>query len=146
MYLNKIILIGNLTKEPELKALPSGIKVCEFSVATNRAWKDTTGQKQEAVEYHSVKAFAKTAETIAQYCKKGDSIYVEGRLETRSWEKDGIKHYKTEVVAEMFQFGQKAKGNETKQEEPKVQQKSDEIVYPEQDINPDDIPFSSPQE
>lgn len=142
-YTNKIILIGNLTKEPELKALPSGIKVCEFSVATNRTWKDTTGQKQEAVEYHSVKAFAKTAETISMYCKKGDSIYIEGRLETRSWEKDGVKHYKTEVVAEMFQFGQKAKGNETKtQLENNVQVDKEPNMYGgEAEISSDSIPF-----
>lgn len=143
-YINKVILMGNLVKEPELKALPSGINVCEFSVATNRTWKDTTGQKQEAVEYHSVKAFAKTAETISMYCKKGDSIYVEGRLETRSWEKDEVKHFKTEIVAEMFQFGQKAKGNETKQEAPvekPTQEKEPNMYGGEAEIDAGSIPF-----
>jgi len=152
MYLNRATIIGNLTRDPELKSLPSGVKVANFSVATNRVWYDENRQKQEATDYHNIVAFGKQAETIAQYMKKGSSIYVEGRLQTRSWDdaSSGKKMYRTEVVAEKFQFGPKSGGggastnkassntsSDKSQEAPKV----DEIDYPEEDINPEDIPF-----
>lgn len=109
MYLNKCILIGNLTKTPELKVLPSGIKVVNFSLATNRSWKDKDGQKKEDVEFHNLVAFGKTAEIIEQWIKKGDQIYIEGRLQTRNWEdkETGKKLYRTEVIVDTFQFGAK---------------------------------------
>jgi len=107
IYLNKITIIGNLTKEPELKALPSGTKVVNFSVATNRTWKDAQGIKQEDVEFHNVIVFGKQAETVKQYFNKGDQIFIEGRLQTRSWEVEGKKNYRTEIVLESFQFGNK---------------------------------------
>lgn len=110
MYLNKILIIGNLTRDPELKALPSGMKVTSFSVATNRTWKDQNGQKQEQVEFHNIVCFGKQAEVISQWMKKGSQIYVEGRLQTRTWEKDGQKNYRTEIVVETFQFGAKSNG------------------------------------
>ena len=101
MYLNKVQLIGNLTRDPEMKSLPSGIKVTTFSLATNRSWKDQTGTRKEATEYHNVVAFGKPAELIAQYMKKGGALYVEGRLQTRSWDgQDGQKKYRTEIVAD----------------------------------------------
>lgn len=111
MYLNKVIIIGNLTRDPELKALPSGIKVASFSLATNRVWRDKDGAKQEAADYHNVVVFGKQAETVAQYMKKGSSLLVEGRLQTRSWEDktSGKKLYKTEIVADRTQFGPKGK-------------------------------------
>jgi len=109
MYLNKVTLIGNLTRDVELKALPSGQSVISFSVATNRSWKDKDGNKQEAVEYHNIVCFGKQAEVIKQYCGKGDQILIEGRLQTRKWEKDGQTHYSTEIVLENFQFGNKVK-------------------------------------
>lgn len=105
MYINKATIYGNLTRDPELKALPNGQSVVNFSVATNRTWKDKSGEKQEQVEYHNIVAFGKTAEVINQYCKKGDGIYVEGSIQTRSWEKDGIKMHKTEILADSCQFG-----------------------------------------
>lgn len=108
MYINKATIYGNLTRDPELKALPSGQSVVNFSVATNKTWKDKSGEKQEQVEYHNIVAFGKTAEVINQYCKKGDGIYVEGSIQTRSWEKDGTKLYKTEILADSFQFGTKS--------------------------------------
>src|SRR6187549_1609733 len=108
MYLNKAQLIGNLTRDPELKALPSGIKVTSLSIATNRVWKDKDGQKKEATDYHNIVAFGRQAETLAQYARKGSSLYVEGRIQTRSWEgQDGKKNYRTEIVLENFQFGPK---------------------------------------
>ena len=107
MYLNKAIIYGNLTRDPELKSLPSGSAVASFGVATNRTWKDKDGKKCESTEFHNCVAFGRTAEVIAQYMKKGKPIYVEGRIQTRSWEgkEDGKKQYRTEVVVETFQFG-----------------------------------------
>jgi len=86
MYLNKVFLYGNLTRDPELKALPSGSQVANFGIATNRTYKDKSGAKQEATEFHNIVAFGRTAEVIAQYMKKGRPIFVEGRIQTRSWE------------------------------------------------------------
>src|SRR3989344_4967165 len=110
MNLNKAIIIGNITRDPELRALPSGGKVCSFSVATNRVWKDKAGARQEQVEYHNVVAFGRQAETISQYMKKGSSIMVEGRIQTRSWQdkNSGEKKYRTEIIADRTQFGPKA--------------------------------------
>lgn len=149
MYLNKVFIIGNLTRDPELKALPSGTKVCSFSVATNRVFKDKEGVRQDATEFHNVSAFGRTGELVAQYMKKGSQVYLEGRLQTRSWEgKDGEKKYRTEIIADTVQFGnrpggagsssaQSAKGTaEASPEAP-----ADKIDYPTEEINPDDIPF-----
>lgn len=105
MYVNKALLFGNLTRDPELRALPSGQNVCSFSLATNRTYKDRDGQKQEQTDFHNVVVFGRNADSVSQYMKKGSSIFVEGRLQTRSWEKDGKKNYRTEVIAEMVQFG-----------------------------------------
>jgi single stranded DNA-binding protein len=98
MYLNKAIIIGNLTRDPELKSLPSGIRVASFSVATNRVWKDKNGVKQENVDYHNVVVFGRQAEIVGQYLKKGGSVLVEGRMQTRSWDDaSGVKKYRTEI-------------------------------------------------
>lgn len=154
MYLNRVTLLGNLTRDPEIKALPSGIKVTSFSLATNRTWKDGQGKKQEAVDYHNVVAFGKPAELIAQYCKKGSSLYVEGRIQTRSWDSaDQGKKYRTEIIVETFQFGPKSVGGDAPQtrtwkkeddQKPEATENNeglDTIEYPEEDINADDIPF-----
>ncbi len=152
MYLNKVFLIGNLTRDPELKALPTGTKVASIALATNRTWKDVNGSKKEAVEYHNVVAFAKQAEVIAQYCKKGSSFYIEGRLQTRSWDaNDGTKKYRTEIVLESFQFGPKGGGSSTSTatgsvgdgEAPQGDAKPDldTIEYPDEERNLEDIPF-----
>ena len=146
MYLNKALIIGNLTRDPELKSLPSGIKVTSFSLATNRVWmKD--GVKQEAADYHNIVVFGRQAETSAQYLKKGASALVEGRMQTRSWDdKDGTKKYRTEIIADRVQFGPRRDGAATA---PKAQEAGqtapaeqlETIEYPQEDINPDDIPF-----
>ncbi|HTE49208.1 MAG TPA: single-stranded DNA-binding protein [Candidatus Paceibacterota bacterium] len=152
MYLNKAILIGNLTRDPELRSLPSGVKVCSFSLATNRVWKDKNGARQESADYHNVVVFGRQAETVAQYMKKGSSILVEGRMQTRSWDDKttGEKKYRTEVVADRTQFGPKGAaggsgGTAGAQTAPKVSSSNngevDVIEYPEEDINPEDIPF-----
>ncbi len=153
MYLNKAIIIGNLTRDPEQKALPSGIAVTSFSVATNRIYKDKDGKKQEQTEYHNVVVFGRQAETSGQYLKKGQGVLVEGRMQTRSWEQDGVKKYRTEIIADTVQFGQK--GNSTGAGANSSSQSNDEdnqdlksnndspsqIEYPQDDINPEDIPF-----
>lgn len=152
MYLNKAILYGNLTRDPELKALPSGQQVASFGIATNRTYKDKNGQKQEQTEFHNIVAFGRTAEVIGQYFKKGRPIYVEGRIQTRSWEgkEDGKKQYRTEIVVENFQFGADAKGGSgggsysgasNGGESQAAPKEADEIKYPDEDINPEDIPF-----
>ena len=148
MYLNKAIVIGNLTRDPELRALPSGIKVCSFSLATNRVWKDKNGARQESTDYHNVVVFGRQAETVAQYMKKGNSILVEGRMQTRSWDDktSGEKKYRTEIVADRTQFGPKGTGATSAQAtggqaNPAKAEELDSIEYPEEDINPEDIPF-----
>ncbi|NQV88490.1 MAG: single-stranded DNA-binding protein [Parcubacteria group bacterium] len=150
MYLNKAIIIGNLTRDPELKALPSGVNVTTFSLATNRVWKDKNGAKQESADYHNIVVFGRQAETAAQYLKKGASALVEGRMQTRSWEgPDGKKNYRTEVVADRIQFGPRTSGGESFNKEEGAKDtapKEDKdaggaIEYPSEEINPDDIPF-----
>jgi len=149
MYLNKAFILGNLTRDPELKSLPSGIKVVSFGVATNRTWKDKNGVKQESVNYHNIVAYGKPAEVIAQYMKKGSSIFVEGRIDTRSWDdKDGTKKYRTEIVVENFQFGPSSSGNRSSAPSEVVEsstkskaEQMDTIEYPTEEINPEDIPF-----
>lgn len=161
MYLNKALIIGNLTRDPELKALPSGIQVASISVATNRVWKDQNGAKQEATDYHNVVVFGRQAETAAQFLKKGSSVLVEGRMQTRSWDgQDGKKQYRTEIVADRVQFGNRPGGGEgfggsapaTSKKAPTADapekkagknalEQLDSISYPEEEINPEDIPF-----
>ncbi len=148
MYLNKAIIIGNLTRDPELKALPSGTKVCSFSLATNRTWKDKDGVRQDATDYHNIVAFAKTGELVAQYLKKGHQALVEGRIQTRSWDdKDGSKKYRTEIVADTVQFGSKPTSGAAGASPAKGDDKAapttagEAIEYPSEEINPDDIPF-----
>jgi single-strand DNA-binding protein len=159
MYYNKAIIIGNLTRDPEMKALPSGIQVTSFAVATNRVWKDKNGAKQESTDYHNVVVFGRQAETAAQYLKKGAIVMVEGRMQTRSWDDktSGEKKYRTEIVADRVQFGPRssgagaasgsaqtskaesgAKGAGTKDAMADV---GGAIEYPEEEINAEDIPF-----
>ncbi len=101
MDLNKVMLIGRLTHDPETKTTPQGATVCTFSLATGFAWKDPQGQLQKKTEFHNVVAWRRLAEICGQYLKKGRSIYIEGRLQTRSWQdQSGVKKYRTEVVAD----------------------------------------------
>ena len=144
MYLNKAMVYGNLTRDPELKSLPSGIQVCSFSVATNRVYKDRDGNKQEQTEYHNIVVFGRQAETSAQYLKKGAGVFVEGRLQTRSWEKDGAKQYRTEIIADRVQFGPRSGGGDAPSSgagNTNAQPQQNAPEYPDEDINPEDIPF-----
>lgn len=103
---NKVILIGNLGRDPEVRSTPSGQPVANFTLATSRRWRDKNGQKQEQTEWHTVVCWGKQAEIAGQYLTKGKQIYVEGRLQTRSWDdrNTGEKRYKTEVICENFQM------------------------------------------
>jgi single-strand DNA-binding protein len=122
-----------------------------MGVATNRVWKDKDGAKQESTEFHNVVIFGRQAETVAQYLKKGSSVLVEGRIQTRSWDAtDGTKKYRTEIVAERIQFGPRSGGTPSggggnfKKDAPPSDSGSTEasgIEYPQEEINPDDIPF-----
>jgi len=153
MYLNKAFVYGNLTRDPEMRSLPNGGSVTSFSIATNRVYKKADGSRAEEVSYHNVVVFGRQAETVAQYLKKGSAAYVEGRLQTRSWDKDGQKQYRTEIVADTVQFGPRSSGggnaggsqtdysNVSDAEAPQKAPKDDAIDYPAEDINPDDIPF-----
>lgn len=119
------MLFGNLTCDPELKALPSGSAVCNFGLATNRIYtKD--GEKKQETQFHNVVFFGKQADVIAQHMKKGDSMFVEGRLQTKTWEKDGKRMERLVVIGEGFQFG------------PKVEKPTKMETV---EITPDDIPF-----
>lgn len=145
MYLNKAMIYGNLTRDPEMKALPSGMQVCSLSLATNRVYMDRDGKKQENTDYHNIVVFGKQAETSAKWLTKGSGVYVEGRIQTRSWEKDGQKQYRTEIVADRVQFGPKSggsapasMGNNPQDDGGKAPALPD---YPEEEINPEDIPF-----
>lgn len=144
MYLNKAFLYGNLTRDPELRALPGGGQVASFGLATNRSYKDKNGQKQEATEFHNIVAFGKPAELIAQYMKKGRALFVEGRIQTRSWDSEGVKKYRTEIVVENFQFGDGGRGGSDfggAAPAAPAAEKGEEIQYPDEEINPEDIPF-----
>lgn len=157
MYLNKAFVYGNLTRDPELRALPGGQQVASFSLATNRTFKNKEGQQQEQVEYHNIVAFGRQAEVIGQYLKKGRPVFIEGRIQTRSWEADGKKNYRTEIVVDNFQFGPQAGGagasaprNEATNAPASSTTSSDDfggnsggdgIQYPDEEINPEDIPF-----
>lgn len=150
MYLNKVYVLGNLTRDPEMKAMPTGTNVTNFSVATNRVYKDNNGAKQEQVEYHNIVVFGKSAELCNQYLRKGQSVLVEGRIQTRSWDDatTNSKKYRTEIIADSVQFGPKAgaASNTISTEgdkSPSVSDKGnsvDNIDYGEE-IDPNDIPF-----
>jgi single-strand DNA-binding protein len=145
---NQAIIMGNLTRDPELRATPGGQQVASFAVATNRTWNDPSGERKEAVEFHEVVAWGKLGELAAQYLAKGRKVMVIGRLQTQSWEKDGVKQRRTEIVASDINFldapGAAASASEAP--EPKTaSKKSDDVVIEDLDedakVNLDDIPF-----
>lgn len=144
MNINRVIIVGRITRSLELKTTTGATMVLNFSVATNKNWKDKDGNKKEDTQFHNVVAFGKTAEVIAQYFVKGQEIMVEGWLKTRSWDdkNGGSKRYATEIILEKFDFGAKPVGaeNAQTQEQPAAAEEPT-IQYPDEDINPEDIPF-----
>jgi len=151
---NQAIVMGNLTRDPELRAIPGGQQVVNFSVATNRTWTDGSGERKEAVEYHEIVAWGKLGELAAQYLAKGRKVMVIGRLQTQSWEKDGVKRQRTEINASDINFldsrgdapaGGDSAPSSSASTTPSNTPKSNDVVIEDldsnQNINLDDIPF-----
>jgi single-strand DNA-binding protein len=136
--LNKVQLIGNLTRTPELKYTPSGVGYCTFGLATNREWK-VDGENKQQTDFHNIVAWQKLGELCAQLLKKGTKVYVEGRIQNREWDgQDGQKVRRTEIVIEdMIILDSKRDGNSVGQNEPQVEEQM-EVV---EEINTDDLPF-----
>src|SRR4029078_6729156 len=149
---NQAIIMGNLTRDPELRSKPGGQQVASFAVATNRSWMDASGERKEAVEYHEIVAWGKLGELAAQYLSKGRKVMVVGRLQTQSWEKDGIKRQRTEIVASDINFLDRptdTAGQESATAAPAATPakpaKSDDVVIEDlgsdDQVNLDEIPF-----
>jgi single-strand DNA-binding protein len=148
MNFNKVILIGNLTRDPETRNTSSGTTVANFSLATNRVWVDQNKQRQTKAEFHNVVAWGRLADICSQYLQKGSLAMVEGRIETRSWQApDGTKKYRTEIVAENIQLGPRngapATGFQKTESKGFNEPEQDEAPPPqeEQQVNLEDIPF-----
>ncbi len=140
--LNKVQLIGNLGADPEMKYLQSGDAVVNISIATTDKWKDkTSGEQKERTEWHRVSFFGRAAEVIAEYCYKGSSIYIEGSLQTRQYEKEGVTHYATDIKGRNFQLlGGKSDGGDRAETAPRQSEGRSESSA-KQEVFDDDIPF-----
>ena len=142
--INQCILLGNITRSPELKYTQTGTAILRFSIATNRQWTDKeSGEKKEAVDYHNLVFWGKLAELVSQFTDKGSRILVQGRLQTRSWEKDGVKKYMTEIIGSDFvtfdkKSSEKPVGDKPVEEEPVEETEKEKM---DENINPEDIPF-----
>jgi single-strand DNA-binding protein len=145
MDLNKVQIIGRLTRDPEVRTTPGGQNVASFSVATGFTWTDQSGQKKEQTEFHNIVAWRKLGDIVGQYLKKGSQVYIEGRLQTRSWEgQDGKKNYRTEIIAEnMIMLGRPGAGGTGSSPMPaaKAEQPEPKSELPEIQIDNDDLPF-----
>jgi len=141
--LNKVMLIGNLGKDPESKFLPNGDAVCNFSIACGESWKDkNTGEKVEKTEWINIVAFRKLAEICGKWLTKGSKVYVEGKYQTRKWEKDGVTHYSTEVlIHDMQMLGGMPNADGSQQAAPAQQQQQQAAPAPIDNDFDDDIPF-----
>ena len=149
MNLNKVLLIGRLTADPQARSTPGGAQVTSFSIATNRNWTDKSGAKKEATEFHNIVVWGRQAEVAAKFLTKGSEVYVEGRLQTRSWEgKDGQQRKTTEIICERMQLGSRrgpseggysAKGPKSNSEP--VAEEMPVIEIGDDDIKPEDLPF-----
>jgi single-strand DNA-binding protein len=134
---NKVILVGNLGKDPDVRHLEGGATVCNFPLATTESFKDKSGNRQEQTEWHNVVLWRGLAEVAEKYLKKGSQIYLEGKLRTRSWEKDGVKRYVTEIVGESFtMLGRPKSAEENNNQQPESQSQQPII-----DNGADDLPF-----
>jgi single-strand DNA-binding protein len=137
---NKAIIIGNLGSDPELSYTPNGIASCKFSVATSESWKDRNGQKQERAEWHKIQVWKTSAENCNKYLKKGSKVYIEGKIQTDSWEdKEGSRKYFTVIVASTVQFLSTAPAE--KLDEQTMQEKFPGASKPDTNFTADDIPF-----
>lgn len=142
MNLNKAMILGNLTRDPESRTTPSGQTVTSFSVATNRFFVDQQKQKQQKVEFHNIVAWGRLGEICAQYLKRGQLVFVEGRIETRSWEgTDGVKKFRTEIVAEGMQMGPKVGGGNSSYQGSPAKEQEEQVSFNDDEIEVKDIPF-----
>ncbi len=141
MNLNKVFILGNLTRDPESRSTPTGQTVTTFTVATNRFWTDQNNQKQQKTEFHNIVAWGKLGDICAQYLKRGRLVFIEGRLETRSWEgQDGIKRFKTEIIAEGMQLGPRST-QDNGIDNSNNKKESDLIENMDDEVQIEDIPF-----
>ncbi|MDO8560624.1 MAG: single-stranded DNA-binding protein [bacterium] len=149
MNFNKAFVLGNVTRDPELRHTPSGQSVASFGVATNRVWKSPSGEQKSQVEFHNIVAWGRLGEICGQYLKKGGLVFIEGRIQTRSWQdQQGQKKFWTEIVAETMQMGPKrgggAEGEEARSQTPEPEEVAT-VQYPpndaEEELKPDEIPF-----
>jgi len=142
MSLNKVMIIGNVTRDPEVRTTPNGQNVTSFSVATNLVWTDQSGQKQKKAEFHNIVAWRKLAEICAQYLHKGSKVYLEGRLQTRDWvAQDGAKRYRTEIVLENMEMLDGRPGGEKRSDNEVEEIIIAEAPTSEDEIKVEDIPF-----
>lgn len=150
MNINKVFIYGNLTRDPEVRQLPNGTQVAQLGIATNRTYKNQQGESVTDVEYHNLTMFGRLAELAQQYLKKGSGAFFEGRLRTSSWEADGVKKYKTEIIVEQMQFGPRRDGGgDTGDGNKSAGSSKDGVDAPASEdfaqaaptINPEDIPF-----
>jgi len=153
MNFNKAIVIGRVTKDPEIRTTPNGQSVASLSIATNRVWNSNSGEKQEKTEFHNIVAWGKLAEICGQYLTKGQEVMFEGRMETRTWDgQDGVKRSRTEIIAENMQMGAKSKGGSSSDySSPKKEESTASTQGPkpepaaggneEEEIRIEDIPF-----
>ena len=145
MNLNKAMIIGNVVRDPEMRTTSGGQNVTSFSVATNMVWKDTQGEKQEKPEFHNVVAWRRLAEITGQYLKKGSKVYIEGRLQTRSWDDpSGVKKYRTEIIADnMIMLDNKGSNDGQQYTKDNYSQVKEEAVkeVEVEEVNVEDIPF-----
>ncbi len=144
MNANHVFIVGRVTANPELRSTPGGQSVARLGVATNRAWTDKSGQKQEEAEFHNVAAFGRQAEIASQYLVKGSTVLVEGRLRTRKWtDKNGVDRWTTEIICERLELGPKPAGEKVEKPDAKdsIYAVPERPVCLEEDINVGDIPF-----
>lgn len=142
--INKVTIIGNLGQDPETRATPGGIPITNISVATSEKWKDkTTGQPVERTEWHRIVFFNRLAEIAAQYLKKGSKVYIEGQLRTRKWDKDGVDHYSTEIIARNMQMldSRSQQAGAPSANDPARRPAAAPAAHPSFDDYDDDIPF-----
>ena len=147
MDLNKVMLIGNLTRDPEVRTTPQGVPVASFGLATNLIWKDQSGNRQQKAEFHNIVAWRKLGETCGQYLKRGSKVYVEGRLQTRSWDdQSGNKKYRTEIILDsMIMLDRKEGGGSYQPSNPSQTETEAEAPQPapqpSEEVNIEEIPF-----
>lgn len=147
MNLNKVFILGNLTRDPEVRTTPSGQQVANFSIATNRVWYNQNKEKNQETEFHNIVAWGRLAEIASQYLTKGKMVLIEGRIKTRSWQaQDGTKKYRTEIIAENMQMGPKSQGSGAR---PETAEDTAQSAPPEEnsmpiaseEIGSDEVPF-----